>query len=189
MPAQVVNQNVKKLLAHICCAPCATVGLEKLINDNYEITGYFYNPNIHPESEYTKRLDSLKKLAGIQNYKLITESDPPDLWFEFIKGLEKEKEGGKRCEACFRMRLEKTAFYASRHDFEGFTTVLTVSPHKNTAVINRIGKDIAEKYNLFFPEENFKKQDGFKKSMELSKKYGLYRQNYCGCVYSCRQEF
>ena len=179
-----MTETSKKLLVHVCCAPCATYSFEKLINDGYEITGYFYNPNIHPEPEYNRRLEGLIDFAGIKNYRVITENEPPDLWFNLVKGFEQEREGGKRCEICFKMRLEKTALFAKKNGFDGFTTVLTISPHKNTAVINRIGKDLAGKYGITFVEENFKKQDGFKKSCELSDKYGLYRQNYCGCVYS-----
>lgn len=180
----VEDKKAKKLLVQVCCAPCSSYSFEKLINDGYEVTGYFYNPNIHPELEYKRRLEELIKFAGIKKYPLIIEEDPHEFWFHRIKGLEKEKEGGKRCEECFKMRLEKTAFYAMQNGFDCFTTVLTISPHKNSSKINQIGKNIAEKYNIAFLEENFKKKDGFKKSIKLSEEYGFYRQSYCGCIYS-----
>lgn len=167
---------------HTCCAPCAPYCFEKLAGEGYEVTGFFYNPNIHPESEYEKRKNELKKL----NYKVIIEEDPTKVWFDEIKGLEKEKEGGKRCEVCFWLRLEKAAIYAKENGFDAFTTVLTVSPHKNSKLINSIGKDIEKKYHIDFIEDNFKKNDGFKKTMVLSRQYGFYRQAYCGCVYSIR---
>ncbi len=177
-------QKQKKILVHTCCAPCSGYCFEKLVNDGYEIAGYFYNPNIHPEPEYKKRLGELARYSEQMNFQVLIEEEPPELWFDAIKGLEQEKEGGKRCEACFKVRLEKTALFAKKNGFDGFTTVLTISPHKNSAVINQIGKKIAKKYEIGFLEENFKKHDGFKKSLELSDKYGFYRQNYCGCVYS-----
>lgn len=173
-----------KILVHTCCAPCSTYSFEKLINDAYDITGYFYNPNLHPESEHDKRLDELVKYAEKRKYSLITEIEPASVWFDSVKGFEQDKEGGKRCESCFEMRLEKTALFAKHNGFDGFTTVLTISPHKNSSVINEIGKKIAEKHGIIFIEENFKKKEGFKKSLKLSDEYGLYRQNYCGCVYS-----
>ena len=175
---------MENILVHVCCAPCATYCFEKLVNDGYKVTGYFYNPNIHPESEYNKRLDALVKFMNIKNYKLIIENESSDVWFDAVKGLEERTENGKRCEVCFRMRLEKTAFYAKEKKFDGFTTVLTVSPHKNSILINKTGKNIADKHGIDFIEENFKKKNGFKRSMELSDIYNLYRQNYCGCIYS-----
>jgi len=177
---------IKKLLVHTCCAPCATYSFEKLIYDEFEPVSFFYNPNIHPENEYKRRLEELIKFANSKNYPLIIKEDSPELWFESVKGFEEEKEGKKRCEICFKIRLKKTAIYAKKNNFDGFTTTLTISPHKNTAVINQIGKNLSEKHGIFFLEENFKKAEGFKKSLELSKQYHLYRQSYCGCVFSQR---
>lgn len=179
----------KKLLVHICCAPCATYSFEKLISDKFFPVGFFYNPNIFPEIEYKRRLDELIKFADIKKYPLIIQEDSPELWLEAIKGHENSKEGGSRCEICFRLRLEKAAIYAGKNNFDGFTTTLTISPHKNTAVINQIGKELSEKHNIYFLEENFKKAEGFKKSLELSKQHNLYRQSYCGCVFSQRKAF
>lgn len=174
----------KKFLVHTCCAPCATYSFEKLISDKFFPVGFFYNPNIFPENEYKRRLDELIKFTDIKKYPLIIQEDSSELWLEAIKGFEQEKEGGRRCEICFRLRLEKTAIYAKENDFNGFTTVLTISPHKNTAVINQIGKELSEKHDIYFLEENFKKNEGFKKSLELSKQCNLYRQSYCGCIFS-----
>lgn len=198
----------KNVLVHVCCAPCASYSLKKLINDGYKVTAYFYNPNIHPEEEYNKRLAELERFAGEMDYSLVVEvgANPCvcpgnedrhtgqdrhmglslQQWFAAVKGFENEPEGGKRCEICFKMRLEKTALYAKEHGFDAFTTVLTISPHKNSRIIHAIGRGIGEKHGIPFLEEDFKKQDGFKKSLELSQKYGFYRQNYCGCVYSFR---
>ena len=177
------NSN-KKLLVHTCCAPCATYSFEKLISDKFFPVGFFYNPNIHPTEEYKRRLDEFIKFADVKKYPLIIQEDSPELWLEAIKGYEDSKEGGSRCEICFRLRLEKTAIYARENNFDGFTTTLTISPHKNTAIINQIGRELSEKRDIFFLEENFKKNEGFKKSLELSKKYNLYRQSYCGCIFS-----
>ena len=175
---------MQKLLVHSCCAPCATYSFEKLISDKFLPVAFFYNPNIHPENEYKRRLDELIKFADFKKYSLIIEEDSPETWLNFVKGFEQEKEGGKRCEQCFRLRLEKAAILARENNFDGFTTVLTISPHKNSAIINQIGKELSEKHNIYFLEENFKKNEGFKKSLELSKEYNLYRQSYCGCIFS-----
>ncbi len=180
------NLNPENILIHVCCAPCAAYCIEKLQQDGYTPAIYFYNPNIHPEAEYKKRLEELARFAECKDLPLHIEEDPTEIWLDLVKGLENEKEGGKRCKTCFDMRLEKTAQFAKQKGFDGFTTVLTVSPHKNSSLINKIGKDIAENISIKFLEENFKKQDGFKKSLELSEKYGFYRQSYCGCVYSIR---
>lgn len=174
----------KKILVHTCCAPCATYSFEKLLADGLNPVGFFYNPNIHPEEEYKRRLDEFIKFAKLKNYPFLIDECDSQVWFEAIKGFEEEKEGGKRCEICFRLRLEKTVICAKENNFVGFTTVLTISPHKNSAVINQIGRELSEKHNIPFLEENFKKNDGFKKSLEFSKQYNLYRQQYCGCVFS-----
>lgn len=173
----------QKLLLHICCAPDATVVIERL-RPEYDIAAFFYNPNIHPENEYELRLQEMLELAerlGIPFEKV--EYDAQN-WFTLIKGHESAPEGGSRCEICFRMRLEKTAQFAAKAGFDIFTTVLTVSPHKNANLINQIGKELGMTYHVPFLEANFKKKDGFKRSLELSRYYGLYRQDYCGCVFS-----
>jgi predicted adenine nucleotide alpha hydrolase (AANH) superfamily ATPase len=178
-----MTKKKEKLLLHVCCAPDATVVVERL-SPEYDITIFFYNPNIHPETEYEQRLTEMKKLATQLEVPLLPAEYDADVWFRAVKGMEYLPEGGKRCEICFKLRLEKTAQMAKAHQFEIFTTVLTVSPHKNAALINEIGKMSSEKFGVPFMEANFKKKDGFKRSIELSRQYHLYRQNYCGCIYS-----
>lgn len=178
------NNSEKNVLVHACCAPCAAYSFEKLADNSINPVGFFYNPNIHPQDEYKRRLEELIKFMDVKKYRLIIEEDSEKSWFKAVKGFETEKEGGKRCEICFRFRLEKTAVFAKENNFDGFTTVLTISPHKNSKIINQIGKELEKKHNIYFLEENFKKNEGFKKSLELSKQYNLYRQNYCGCVFS-----
>ena len=175
----------KKCLLQICCAPDATVVVERLRND-YDITGYFYNPNIHPEEEYRLRADEMVRLASEMDFPVVIGPYDAERWFELTSELKGEPEGGERCLVCFQMRLEGAARFAADHNFDLFTTVLTVSPHKNAEKINAMGASIAKKYGVPFLEENFKKKDGFKRSIELSKEYNLYRQNYCGCIYSKR---
>lgn len=180
-------QKNKPILVHACCAPCSSYVYEKLVKDRYNPTLYFYNPNIHPDKEYQIRSEEIKKFAKEQNISLVFEEPDVEQWFDATKGFEDEPEKGKRCSICFEIRLKKTAQKAKELDFDFFTTVLTISPHKNSAVINNIGENIANEHNLTFLNENFKKNDGFKKSLELSKKYNFYRQNYCGCVFSMKK--
>jgi len=172
-----------KIAIHICCANCGTVVVERL-KDRFDLTLFWYNPNIQPKREYKKRLVDVKRLAKIYSIPLIIGNYEVKKWFNMIRGFEKEPEGGKRCLICFKMRLEETVKYAQKNNFDYFTTTLTVGPQKNAKVINEIGKEIAQKYNLNFYEADFKKKDGFKRSVELSKKYNFYRQNYCGCIFS-----
>lgn len=174
----------KKLLIHACCAPCSSYVYEKLLADGFSLSGYFYNPNIHPESEYKIRRDEFMWFSEMKGYNVKSAEDDVDLWFESVKGLENEPEKGKRCEVCFRLRLEKTALEAKNNGYDIFGTVLTISPHKDSKTINRIGKELENKYEIEFLEADFKKNDGFKKSIELSRKHNLYRQKYCGCKYS-----
>ena len=175
----------KSLLLHSCCAPCITVPVERL-SIEYDITCYFYNPNIHPENEYHQRLFELKKILKMLDIRLVEAEYNSDHWFNLTSGLEDEPEGGKRCEICFLMRLENCAQYAKENSFDFFTTVLTISPHKNAMLINKIGNKLSTQFGIPFIEANFKKNNGFKRSCELSKNYNLYRQNYCGCLYSRR---
>ncbi len=170
---------------HACCAPCAT-HVVNVLREKYEVVAYFYNPNIHPESEYHLRLKNMIKLAEVYELPLIVGEYEVDRWFKKIKGYENEREGGKRCEKCFELRLEETAKLAKEIGASIFTTTLTISPHKNAKTINSIGKNLADKYKIKFLEADFKKKDGFKKSVEESKRLGLYRQNYCGCIFSKR---
>ena len=173
-----------KILLHICCAVCACSVVERLKNEGYEVTGYFYNPNIHPEQEYLKRLKETERLAREENFPLITGDYNVEKWFARIKGLEKGPEGGRRCARCFSLRLEKAAEIAKDKGLGLFTTTLTVSPHKNAQVLNEVGSSIA---GGLFLARDFKKRDGFKRAQELSKQYNFYHQDYCGCVYSLNE--
>lgn len=177
----------KKLLLHICCAPDATVGIEDLADD-YDTVGFFYNPNIHPETEYEKRLDSTKSLAAAAGLPLEEGQYDDDRWFEAATGFEAEPEKGLRCDACFRIRIEETARTAREEDFEIIATVLTTSPHKDAEKINSIGQEIADAYGLEYLPTDLKKKNGFSRSVQLSRKYNLYRQNYCGCIFSKTRE-
>ena len=173
---------MKKLLLHCCCGPCSTAVIEKLKGD-YDITLFYYNPNIEPYEELEKRAQELKKVAIYYNVPLIIDNSVID-FSNIAKGMENQKEGGTRCELCFNIRLSKTAEYAKNKGFDIFCTTLTVSPHKNAELINKVGKNISDKVGIEFLQENFKKQNGYLKSIELSKKLNLYRQNYCGCKFS-----
>ena len=176
-----------KILLHACCAPCLTNSIKELQEQGFEVTVYFYNPNITPYVEYQKRLEELIGFCQKQNYPLIIEEGGFAFWKEICDPLKNEREGGKRCENCFKIRLEKTAAVAEEKNFDYFCTTLTISPHKNSKIINVKGEEIAEKYNVEFLPRDFKKNDGFKKSLYISKEFNLYRQNYCGCEYSIRK--
>jgi len=171
--------NKKTLLLHSCCAPCSTSVLERL-TEVYKVILYFYNPNIMPAAEYEKRLSEQKRLASILDIALIEGDNDNEVFLKAVRGLENEQEGGKRCEKCIAMRLFKTAETSKAQGFDFFATTLSVSPHKNTGLINRILKEAGE--NSI--REDFKKKDGYKRSTELSKMHGLYRQNYCGCIFT-----
>ncbi len=174
-----------KLLLHSCCAPCSTAVLERLL-PYFDISVYFYNPNIYPEEEYIKRKNEEIKLLKELDIKYIDTNYENELFKKEIAGLEQEKEGGKRCKECIKMRLQKSAIYAKENDFDFFTTTLSISPHKNSKLINEIGYELEKKYNISYLYSDFKKKDGFKRSIDLSNKYNLYRQNYCGCQYSIK---
>ena len=176
-----------RLLLHICCAPCASGCIERLQKDGYEITGYFYNPNIQPSSEYNRRWEEVARLQEVMGFGLYRGTYEPSRWFKEIKGLEGEKEGKRRCEVCYRLRLEETAILAKEIGIGQWTTTLSISPHKHFNKIKEIGEEVAKNYGMRFLPYDFKKKDGFKKSIELSKKYNFYRQDYCGCVFSRRQ--
>ena len=177
------------LLLHACCAPCSSYCLEYL-SKTFDITVLFYNPNIESEMEFNKRVDELIRFIdecrSIEGVNLeILDYDNSD-FYEAVKGLEDKEEGGARCFKCYELRLEKTAEYAKEHDFEYITTTLTISPHKNSDKINEIGVQVAEEFGLKYLLSDFKKNDGFKRSIELSKEYDLYRQSFCGCEFSKR---
>jgi len=180
-----------KLLLHSCCGPCSTAVIERLIG-TYSITVFFYNPNIDDPEEYEKRRDTqvafLNQLNENSIYgdrvEFIEGEYDPDIYHSVCRGLENEKEGGARCTECFRLRLERTAVKAKTHGFDTFATTLTVSPYKNYKLITEIGREMAFKYGLSYLDMDFKKKDGYRRSVELSKIYGLYRQHYCGCNFS-----
>lgn len=187
--------TVPKLLLHACCAPCASYVLEYL-TEYFDITVLFCNPNITEPAEYKKRADELMRLISVMpkknNVSLIIRPHQPDGFYSLSKGLETVPEGGVRCFECYRLRLEETAAYMKEARggcprekmFSYFATTLTVSPHKNAAKLNEIGLDLAGKYGVNYLPSDFKKREGYKRSIELSRLYGLYRQDFCGCEYS-----
>ncbi|MBP1563778.1 MAG: epoxyqueuosine reductase QueH [Oscillospiraceae bacterium] len=176
-----------KLLLHCCCAPCSSYVLEYL-SDFFEITCFFYNPNISPSEEYEKRAAELERLITAQYHKnpvsLIVEKYNPEEFYAAVKGLEKIKEGGERCFKCYRLRLEAAAKYAAEYNFDYFCSTLSISPLKNAQKLNEIGEELADIYKIPHLPNDFKKKGGYKRSVELSAEYDLYRQNYCGCVFS-----
>lgn len=181
---------VPKLLLHSCCAPCSSYVIEYL-SDYFEITVFYYNPNLYPDDEYEIRSCEQKRfISEFKSKYPLSYLDAefiPNEFYSRVKGLENEKEGGKRCEKCFELRLEKTAALAKEKDFDYFATTLTISPLKNAALINKIGSELSEKYGVRYLASDFKKKNGFKRSTELSRQYNLYRQDYCGCVFSKRE--
>jgi hypothetical protein len=182
-------EDNKKLLLHVCCAPCSSHVLETLEN-MYDITAYFYNPNITEGEEYIKRISELRRFVGeadfAKNVKVEEGAYEPELFFELSEGLEEEPERGRRCYKCYELRLRKTAEYAKKNGYDIFTTTLSISPHKNAAWLNEIGKRLSEELDIEYLYSDFKKKNGYARSIELSKEYNLYRQNYCGCIYSRR---
>lgn len=176
-----------KLLLHCCCAPCSSYVLEYL-SEFFEITCFFYNPNISPQSEYEKRAAELERLISVQPHKypvsLVVEKYNSEEFFDEVKGLEKIKEGGERCFKCYRLRLEAAAKYAKEYNFDFFCSTLSISPLKNAQKLNEIGEELSEIYKISHLPNDFKKKGGYKRSVELSAEYDLYRQNYCGCVFS-----
>lgn len=174
---------MKKMLLHSCCGPCSTQVIEVLKND-FDLTIYYYNPNIDTNQEFTHRLAEQKRYCKEKGINVIDDGYNPNDFLCRVKGLENEKEGGARCPVCFKLRLSKTAQKAKELGFDCFGTTLTVSPHKNSVIINAIGKSVEDEEKIEFIEGNYKKQDGYKKSIELSKQFNLYRQNYCGCKFA-----
>lgn len=173
----------RTLLLHCCCAPCSSACLDRL-KEYFDITVFFYNPNIEDE-EYLKRKAELVRFINETNYAKMLDCDhDTSVYYSAVKGLEKEKEGGKRCEKCFLLRLEKTCDTAEEMGFDYFATTLTISPLKNAALINSIGEKLAEGKKVKWLYSDFKKKDGYLNSLRLSEKYKLYRQDYCGCIFS-----
>lgn len=177
----------ERVLLHICCAPDATAVFERL-SPEYEVVGFFHNPNIYPVSEYRKRLAEAEKAAAALGFFLIAPEYEPKEWLQAVQGLENEPERGLRCAACFTYNLQAAAAKAKELDFPLFTTTLTISPHKVSAMIMLAGQTAAQTCGVKFLELDFKKQGGFKRSLQISNDLELYRQNYCGCRFSLRGE-
>lgn len=175
------------LLLHSCCGPCSSYVLEYL-TQYFSISVLYYNPNIYPVNEYLRRLGAQKeiieKLPTKHTVSLIDGEYEEERYYSAVKGFENEPEGGERCEKCFVLRMEKAAKTAKEKGFDYFTTTLSVSPHKNAQTLNNIGFSLEEKYGVKYLPANFKKRNGYQRSIELSRRYGLYRQSYCGCVFS-----
>ena len=184
------EERVPRLLLHVCCAPCSSAVLEYL-SQYFAITLLYYNPNISPREEYDKREAELKRLVSEMELVHPVDLLPCDYdgqaFVEAARGLEGEPEGGARCEACFRLRLEYAAQEAARLHFDYYTTTLTISPMKNAPLLNQLGEEMGGKYGVAHLPSDFKKKNGYKRSVELSKEFGLYRQDYCGCAFSKAQ--
>ena len=175
------------LLLHSCCGPCSSYVIEYL-EKYFDITVFYYNPNIYPEAEYYHRLDEQKKLIShFDGVKILEGEYKPQDYFDYIKGNETEPEGGKRCYLCYKQRLEKAAQVAKTGDFDYFGTVISVSPYKNAQWLAEIGLSLSEEYGIKFLLSDFKKRGGYQRSIVLSKEFGLYRQDYCGCKFSARK--
>ena len=188
MEKQIKNiEEGTELLLHACCAPCSSAVLERLAN-HFKITCFYYNPNITEEKEYKKRVEELKKFISKfktkYQIKILEGRYNPEVFFEISKNLENEPERGARCYKCYKLRLEETALIAEQNNYKYFATTLSLSPHKNTNWINEIGENLNNNYNSTYLYSDFKKKNGYKRSIELSKEYNLYRQDYCGCIYS-----
>lgn len=177
-------QTKNKIVIHACCGICSGYPISYLKDIGYDVTVYFYNPNIYPESEYEKRLKAQKKICEHFEVKLVTDIYEPEKYFDYVKGLENEPERGLRCDKCFELRLLKTAEYAKSVGADAFTTSIVISPHKNFQKVSKIGEKIAKDVGLEYLAIDFKKKDGFLKTNKISKELNLYRQNYCGCKFS-----
>lgn len=173
----------QKLLLHACCAPCSIYVLDKLFQD-YDLNIFFYDPNIHPRLEYIKRRDELKKYAKKIGVSFEEGRYNTDDWFRKTNGLENEPEKGRRCEICFDVRLSETAKKAKDDNYDIWTTVMSISPHKDVEQINRVGRKLSDVYGIKFLEADWKKGNGFKIASQMTKTEGFYRQDYCGCIYS-----
>lgn len=174
-----------RLLLHICCAGCG-VYVSKLLKQNFEVILFFYNPNIWPREENNKRLEEAARVAKNFKLKIIKGESEHGKWLELVKGHEGDQERGGRCLICYRCRLEETARQALGYKCGYFSTTMTTSPHKEAVAINKIGQELAADFEIKFLSQDFKQQDGFKKSSAMSRELGLYRQNYCGCEFSRR---
>ena len=188
---QIVSEKkVPRLFLHSCCAPCSSYVLEYL-SEYFEITVFYYNPNIFPEAEFEKRIHEqeklIRELPAKHTIQFQAGNYDSEKFYEMAKGLERIPEGGERCFKCYELRLRETAKLAKEGDYEYFTTTLSISPLKNAQKLNEIGERLTGEYGVSYLVSDFKKKNGYKRSTELSKIYGLYRQNYCGCIYSKNQ--
>lgn len=182
-----MTNTVKKFLLHACCAPCGIAVIDELRNQ-YQLTVFYYNPNIFPEAEYLKRKAAMTKLCREWNIPIIDGDYETNIWNGAVRGLEREPEGGARCSVCFRLRLEKTAKQAKKLHAEIFGTTLSMGRNKNAAIINAIGKRLGDKYGVEFLEADWKKNGRQDKARKMVEERKIYRQNYCGCKYSLRQK-
>jgi hypothetical protein len=184
------RQQVPRLLLHSCCGPCSSYVLEYL-SDYFSITVFYYNPNIYPDEEYNMRVQEQKRFIREFPAKypidFVEGEFQKERFFQVTKGLEQVPEGGQRCEKCFRLRLTETAKLAKQMQMDYFTTTLSISPLKNAALLNEIGKELEDIYGVPYLFSDFKKKNGYQRSVELSKEYGMYRQDYCGCVFSYQE--
>lgn len=182
--------KVPRLLLHSCCAPCSSYVMEYL-SQYFSITVFYYNPNIFPPEEYGKRVEEQVRLIGEQPHlhpvEFLEGNYDPERFFQAVKGHEGDREGGERCFLCYELRLREAAQAAKEGGFDYFTTTLSISPLKNAGKLNEIGEAVAREYGIAYLPSDFKKKDGYRRSVELSGEYGLYRQNYCGCVFSRRE--
>ena len=176
----------KNILLHICCAPDGSVPVPDLIDEGWNVTGFFYGSNIQPFDEYVKRLEAVNTLVSLNAITCEIPPYCPDEWFGNVRGLEDEPEGGKRCTECFRTQLNASAKAAKSLGCEYMSTTLTISPHKNVSLINELGEAISTANGLKWENRIWRKNNGFLRSVRFSKELGLYRQNYCGCVFSIR---
>ena len=184
---QIQEDTVPRLLLHSCCAPCSSYVL-KYLAEYFSITVLYYNPNISPGEEYTKRVEEQRRLIEEMPVKnsitLIACDYEPQEFYDAVRGLEKEPEGGARCFVCYELRMREAAMYAAEYGFDYFTTTLSISPLKNAEKINEIGEKLSAEYGVKHLPSDFKKREGYKQCVELSAQYNLYRQNYCGCIFS-----
>lgn len=184
------EKKIPKLLLHSCCAPCSSYVLEYL-SEYFEIMVYYYNPNIFPEEEHEKRVTEQRQLIGKMKTKhpvtFLAEAYRPEEFYNAVRGAEHIPEGGERCFRCYALRLRQAASMAASEGFDYFTTTLSISPMKNAAKLNEIGEAMGREYGIPYLVSDFKKRNGYKRSVELSREYGLYRQDYCGCIFSGRE--
>lgn len=178
-----VSKSKPRLLLHVCCAPCAT-HVFNILTAGHAVTGFFFNPNIHPPREYAARRRAAEHYCRLASIHLIVPGYSPADWFSSVEGLQREEEGGARCARCFSMRLDRTARAAAELGFDLFATTLTISPHKNASMINKIGLEAGARNGIPFHAADFKKGNGYGESCRISRALGIYRQAYCGCIFS-----